>query len=63
MTNPVFHEYFILKNLNLVGEKMDLNLKLYIRQDAFILIPVLYFIGLILKKHPSFQNGHIDGFS
>ncbi|MEH7224417.1 phage holin family protein [Bacillus sp. JJ1566] len=31
---------------------MDLNLKLYIRQDAFILIPVLYFIGLILKETP-----------
>ncbi|WP_099362850.1 phage holin family protein [Fredinandcohnia onubensis] len=31
---------------------MDLNLKFYIRQDAFILIPVLYFIGLILKDTP-----------
>ncbi|MEH7381867.1 phage holin family protein [Bacillus sp. JJ1533] len=31
---------------------MDLDFKLYIRQDAFILIPVLYFIGLILKDTP-----------
>ncbi|THE09130.1 hypothetical protein E1I69_23580 [Bacillus timonensis] len=53
MNNPTFFEYFILKKFrNLVGEKMDLNLKLYIRQDAFILIPVLYFIGLILKETP-----------
>ncbi|MEH7388317.1 phage holin family protein [Bacillus sp. JJ1521] len=31
---------------------MDFNLKFYIREDAFILIPVLYFIGLILKETP-----------
>lgn len=31
---------------------MGLNLEFYIRQDAFILIPVLYFIGLILKDTP-----------
>ncbi|NEU30804.1 holin [bacterium LRH843] len=27
-------------------------LSLYIRQDAFILIPVLYFIGLFLRQTP-----------
>lgn len=31
---------------------MDFNLEMFIRSDAFILVPVLYFIGLFLRQTP-----------
>lgn len=31
---------------------MDFNLDMYIRSDAFILVPVLYFIGIFLRQTP-----------
>lgn len=31
---------------------MNLNIDMYIRPDAFILVPALYFIGLFLKQTP-----------
>ena len=31
---------------------MDFNLSMYIRPDAFILVPALYFLGLFLKQTP-----------
>ena len=31
---------------------MDFNLEMYIRSDAFILVPVLYVIGLLLRQTP-----------
>ncbi|GGA71374.1 phage holin family protein [Ornithinibacillus halotolerans] len=31
---------------------MDLSFDMYIRPDAFILIPVLYFIGVFLRQTP-----------
>jgi hypothetical protein len=35
--------------------RMDLNLGLYIRSDAFILVPALYFIGVFLRQTPFIQ--------
>ena len=31
---------------------MELDFSMYIRQDAFILVPVLFFLGLFLKQTP-----------
>lgn len=31
---------------------MNLNFEMYIRSDAFILVPVLYIIGFLLKQTP-----------
>jgi hypothetical protein len=31
---------------------LEFDLTMYIRQDAFILVPVLFFLGLFLKQTP-----------
>ena len=31
---------------------LELDFMMYIRQDAFILVPVLFFLGLFLKQTP-----------
>ena len=34
---------------------MNLDLSMYIRPDAFILVPALYFIGLFLRQTPQLK--------
>ena len=52
IANRIHSEYISLRNGLVVGEGMDFNIEMYIRSDAFILIPVLYVIGLLLRQTP-----------
>ena len=35
---------------------MEFDFTMYIRQDAFILVPVLFFLGLFLRETPSIPH-------